>query len=263
MNYKVYSVLFKNTVKPYSFKANFEAKIDDNVIVETEKGLQYGRVVAEKPLPENIEELKDIIRIATPEDDEIYYKNLKDSISAIKKCKEFIKELNLEMSIINASFNFDRSQLLFNFSADDRVDFRELTRKLANVYRTRIELHQIGSRDKAKLIGGVGICGRQLCCSKFLNQIESISITKAKNQNLALNPSKINGTCGRLLCCLCYEEEEYLQASKGLMPVGSIIKVDGKEGTITSIDILNRTYKVLVGDEKIEIKADELDASKK
>ncbi len=263
MDYKVYSVLFKNTNKPYSFKSAFSVNIDDNVIVETEKGLQYGRVVAEKNNVSNKEELKDILRVATPEDDEIYYKNLKDSLSAIKKCKEFIKELNLDMSIINANFNFDRSQLLFNFSADDRVDFRELTRKLAAVYRTRIELRQIGSRDKAKMIGGVGICGQQLCCARFLNQIESISINKAKNQNLALNPSKINGSCGRLLCCLCYEEDEYLRCSKGLLPVGSVIKINGKDGTITSIDILNRTYKIIVGDEKIEVKADELNASKK
>ncbi len=263
MDYKVYSVLFKNTSKPYSFKANFEVNINDNVIVETEKGMQYGRVVAEKNADVSNDELKDILRIATPEDDEIYYKNLKDGCSAVKKCKEFVKELNLDMSVINANFNFDRSQLLINFSADDRVDFRELTRKLAAVYRTRIELRQIGARDKAKLIGGVGICGQKLCCSRFLNQIESISINKAKNQNLALNPSKINGCCGRLLCCLCYEEDEYLRCSKGLMPTGSIIKVNGKEGTIISVDILNRTYKVLVDEEKIEVKADELNASKK
>ena len=263
MNYKIYSVLFKNTSKPYSFKANFEVNINDNVIVGTEKGLQYGKVVGIKETFDKFEELKDILRIATAADDEIYYKNLKDGLSAVKKCKEFVKELKLEMSIINANFNFDRSQLLINFSADDRIDFRELTKKLASVYRTRIELRQIGSRDKAKLIGGVGICGQKLCCSRFLNQIESISISKAKNQNLALNPSKINGSCGRLLCCLCYEEDEYIKCSKGLMPVGSVIKVDGKEGTIISVDILNRTYKVVVDDEKISVKADDLNASKK
>lgn len=263
MSYKVYSILFKNTSKPYSFKADFAVNINNNVIVETEKGLQYGRVVDIKEVTTNNEDLKKILRIATPEDDEVYYRNLKDSDSAVKKCREFVKQMNLEMSIINANFNFDRSQLLINFSADDRVDFRDLAKKLAGVYRTRIELRQIGSRDKAKLIGGVGICGQKLCCSRFLNQIESISINKAKNQNLALNPSKINGLCGRLLCCLCYEEEEYLNCSKGLMPVGSIIKVDGKEGTIISVDILNRSYKVLVNDEKVLIKADEIDARKK
>lgn len=263
MDYKVYSVLFKNTSKPYSFKADFEVNINDNVIVETEKGQQYGKVVGIKETNDKFDELKSILRLSTPEDDEVYYKNLKDSISAVKKCKEFINELGLEMSVINANFNFDRSQLLINFSADDRIDFRELAKKLAGVYRTRIELRQIGSRDKAKLIGGVGICGQKLCCSRFLNQIESISINKAKNQNLALNPSKINGSCGRLLCCLCYEEDEYLRCSKGLMPVGSMIKVDGKEGTIIGVDILNRTYKVALNDEKIVVKADDLNASKK
>ena len=263
MNYKIYAVLFKNNSKPYSFKADFEVNIDDNVIVETEKGLQYGRVANIKTASGSEEDIKDIIRIATPEDDEIYYKNLKDATEAVQKCKDFVKELNLDMTIINANFNFDRSQLLFNFSADERVDFRLLTRKLASVYHTRIELRQIGSRDKAKLIGGVGICGQELCCMRFLNQMESISINKAKDQNLALNPSKINGACGRLLCCLCYEEDEYLRCSKGLLPVGSIIKIGGKEGTITSVNILSRTYKVVVGDEKLDVKADELNARKK
>lgn len=257
MKDKLYSVLFKNTSKPYSFKANFVLNVNDEVIVETEKGEQYGKVVAIKDMIKE-GDYKEVIRVATPEDTEIYYKNLKDADSALKKCKELVKELGLEMYVINANFNFDRSQLLINFSADDRVDFRELAKKLASIYRTRIELRQIGSRDKAKQIGGIGICGQKLCCANFLNQIDSISFSKAKNQNLALNPSKINGACGRLLCCLCYEDDEYVRCSKGLLPVGSIIKVGKDEGTIIGVDILNRTYKVLVKDEKVFIKAEDL-----
>lgn len=257
MKDKIYSVLFKNTSKPYSFTSDLDIEVNQEVIVETEKGMQYGKVVAIKELQKDMD-YKPIIRIATEEDQEIFYKNLKDADSALKKCKELVQSLGLTMYVINASFNFDRSQLLINFSSDDRVDFRELAKKLASIYRTRIELRQIGSRDKAKQIGGIGICGQKLCCANFLNQIDSISFSKAKNQNLALNPSKINGACGRLLCCLCYEDDEYVRCSQGLLPVGSIIKVGSEEGTIVGVDILSRTYKVALKDEKISIKAEDV-----
>lgn len=264
MENNVYGVVFKNNSKAYYFKSSIDIDINTEVIVDTEKGEQYGKVISIVTEPKDIKEYKEIIRIATPDDTEIYYKNLKDAESALKKCREFIEELNLEMFVINASYNFDRSQLLINFSADERVDFRELARKLAGVYRTRIELRQIGARDKAKQVGGIGICGQKLCCSNFLNQIDSISMNKAKNQNLALNPSKINGACGRLLCCLCYEDDEYTRCSKGLLPIGSEITYNGEKGTIVGIDILNRTYKMLVNDEKINVKAEDLNyASKK
>lgn len=253
---KLYGVLFKDNTKIYSFKSEENFSINDNVIVDTEKGLQYGKVVNIKDIDKS--DYKEIVRLANDEDTETYYKNLKDSDSALKKAKELAASYNPDMHVIYASFNFDKSQLLITFSADDRVDFRELAKKLASIYRTRIELRQIGARDKARQVGGVGICGQKLCCSNFLNQIDSISMNKAKNQNLSLNPNKINGICGRLLCCLCYEDEEYARCSKGLFPVGSKINYKGDELTIISVDILSRKYKALLKEEKVEISHEEL-----
>ena len=258
MNNKVYGVLFKNNSKPYYFKSNFDVEINTEVVVETEKGEQFGKVVCIVEDKDKNTEYKSIIRIATENDREVFYNNLKDSQIALEKCKELVKELELEMSVINASFNLDRSQLLINFSADDRVDFRELAKKQAGIYRTRIELRQIGARDKAKQVGGIGVCGQKLCCARFLNQIDSISMNKAKNQNLALNPAKINGCCGRLLCCLTYEDDEYTRCSKGLYPVGTEVKIDGEKAVITGIDILTRTYKVLINDEKRTVRHEEV-----
>ena len=263
MDSNVYGVLFNNNCKVYYFKSNEEYNVDDYVIVDTEKGEQYAKIVKLISDKEKYPELKEIIRLATEEDKDTFMKNLKDAKSACDKCKSLVKELNLDMNVIDASFNFDRSQLIINFSADERIDFRDLAKKLAGIYRTRIELHQIGARDKAKQVGGVGVCGLPLCCSTYLNEIESISMNKAKNQNLALNPSKINGNCGRLLCCLCYEDEEYTRCSKGLLPVGSIIKVDNEDATIISVDILNRKYKVLVGEEKKEVSAESISHDRK
>lgn len=259
MKYKVYGVLFKNNSKAYYFKSNEDIDINTEVIVDTEKGQQYGKIVSILAEYNENEEFKDIIRLATSEDTEIYYENLKDSEEALKKCKELVKELDLKMFVINAAYNFDRSQLLINFSADDRIDFRELARKLAAIYKTRIELRQIGARDKAKQVGGIGVCGQKLCCANFLNQIDSISMNKAKNQNLALNPSKINGACGRLLCCLCYEDDEYTRCSKGLLHVGTSVKYNGEPATIVGVDILSRTYKIIVDEEKISVKAEDVE----
>jgi len=263
MEYKVYSVLFKNNSKSYYFKSKDVYQINDEVIVETEKGMQYGKVIRVVEDFKQIDEYKEILRLANSIDKENYYKNLKDADIALQKCREFINELNLKMYVINASFNLERTQLLFNFSADERVDFRELAKKLAAVYKTRIELRQIGARDKAKQIGGIGICGQKLCCANFLNQLDGITMTKAKNQNLALNPNKINGACGRLLCCLCYEDEEYTRCSKGLLPVGSKIRYKGSNGVISSVDILSRKYKIIVNDEKIEVFAEEITSDSK
>ena len=161
------------------------------------------------------------------------------------------------MNFIDAEFTFDRQQLLLNFYADERVDFRELAKKLAGIYRTRIELRQVGARDKAEQIGGVGPCGRELCCSSFLNHLESVSMNMAKNQNLALNPSKINGCCGRLLCCLAYEDEEYQKCQVGMPNIGQKINTTFGEGVVTSVDILNRKYKVFINNEYKEFYLDE------
>ena len=156
------------------------------------------------------------------------------------------------MNIVNAQFNLDRSQLLFNFIADGRIDFRELAKKLASIYHTRIELRQIGARDKAKEVGGIGVCGGELCCLRFLKKIDAISMNMAKNQNLALNPSKINGACGRLLCCLAYEDEAYIEAAKKMPKIGDKIDTSAGEAQVVSVDIINQRGKVMINGEKVD-----------
>ena len=243
---KVFGVIFKDGHKTYDFLGDDDLKKDDYVIVETDKGLQYAKINAVYLEKEESDNLKSIIRKATEEDKNQYLENLKDAEVALKKCRKFVEELDLNMKVLNAQFTFERTQLLFNFIADERVDFRELARKLAGVYHTRIELRQIGARDKAREIGGIGICGGELCCRRFLDQMEVISISMAKDQNLALNPSKINGACGRLLCCLAYENQNYLDNLKDLPQVGDVIKTKSGEGEVVSIDILNRKYQVMI-----------------
>ncbi len=252
---KIYSVSFNSGSKVYYFGSDFECPINVTVIVETEKGEQFGKVIAEVHDENKINKLtnfKNIIRISTKEDYNKYLNNLKDADKALKKCKELVKELNLAMTLINASYTFNRSQLLFNFYADDRIDFRELAKKLASIYKTRIELRQIGARDKAREVGGVGVCGQKLCCARFLTQMESVSISMAKNQNLALNPSKINGRCNHLLCCLAYEDDIYSENRQFLPDVGEKIEINKQMGTVNSINILERKYKVNVNGEVIE-----------
>ena len=253
----IYEVVFKDKGKGYYFNGH-DLIIPNQVtvIVETERGLQFGRVLDKVNIDfAELEkmDLKEIVRIANKKDYEQYLKNCKDSECALKTAKDFCEELGLDMHFIDASFTFDRKQLLFNFYADERVDFRELARKLASVYKTRIELRQIGARDKAEQIGGIGICGRPLCCSSCLNHLESVTMNMAKNQNLALNPSKINGACGRLLCCLSYEDEEYVRCGYGMPNVGDKVETVFGSGQVVSVDILNRRYKVLVNDELKEI----------
>lgn len=253
---KVYGVTFNNKGKIYNFKTyDLECPINVTVIVETEKGLQFGKVVKEVELENSKydDNLKDIIRISTKEDYKKYLDNLKDAEKALKRAKELVKELNLDMNLIDASYTFDRKQLLFNFYAEDRIDFRELAKKLAASYKTRIELRQIGARDKAEEVGGIGVCGRCLCCSSFLKQKESVTMNMAKNQNIALNPSKINGLCGRLLCCLAYEDSEY-KCCRNLLPeVGETVQTEYGTGVVQSLDILRKTYKVDVDKNIYEI----------
>lgn len=259
--YNIYGINFKDNGKVYNFKSTFHCPINVTVITNTEKGLQFGKVVSFLGIKEDKEvlEYKDIIRISNKNDFEQHLKNLRDADMALKTCRKFVKELNLDMKIINATFTFDRKQLVFNFLADERIDFRELARKLASIYRTRIELRQIGARDKAREVGGVGVCGKALCCATFLSHIDSVSMNMAKNQGLALNPSKINGLCGRLLCCLTYEEEEYRNCLKGMPNIGEIIETANGKGPVISIDPLKRTYKVLINNERLEISLGEKD----
>ncbi len=257
----IYSVIFKDNGKSYNFKSSIEnIKRDVYVIVETEKGLQIGKVISKSDIPMS-NQYKSIIRIALDEDIKQYHDNLMESAVALKKARKIAEELNLNMNIIDASYTFDKNQLLFNFISDDRVDFRELAKRIAAIYRTRIELRQIGARDKAREVCGLGSCGRKLCCSSFLKHIDSITMNMAKNQNLALNPTKINGACGRLMCCLTYEDEEYSKCQNGMPYVGQTVKIKEGTGKVVFVDILNRKYKVDLGNETLEIMVDKNEQS--
>lgn len=252
---EVVGVSFKRNGKVYYFSPNgIKVEKDDNVIVKTERGLQFGTVeVANKEISSEqlTSALSNIVRIASRKDVEQNEKNIQQSKEALSKCKELIEKYKLEMMVLDASYTFDRNQLLFTFIADSRVDFRKLAKDLANIYKTRIELRQVGVRDKAKEIGGYGSCGRPLCCSKFLCDFDSVSINMAKNQNIALNPTKINGCCGRLLCCLKYEDECYKELNKNLPKVGKKVKTDKGEGKVISVDVLKQKYRVSVPDNGI------------
>ena len=243
---KVIGVIFKNNNKIYYFNTNgIHLEKNINVIVETERGLQFGTVVGEitKINEKKLNSaLKKVIRVATKKDYENNRKNIEDAKKAISKCRELIEKYKLNMNIMDASYTLDRDQLVFRFLSDNRVDFRDLAKELASIFKTRIELRQIGVRDKAKQVGGIGICGRPFCCSKFLSDFDSVSINMAKNQNIALNPNKINGACGRLLCCLKYENETYKECKKNAPTVGKKIKVDGEEGVVTAVSDLAGKY---------------------
>ena len=237
-----------STDKIYYFNINgLPLTKKDAVIVETERGEQYGIVKTsviniDKSLLQS--EVKNVLRKANNEDEKQNNINLKDSVKAMEDCEKIKDELGLDMKILSASFTFDRKQLLFNFLADDRVDFRELAKRLASIYKTRIELRQIGVRDKAKEIGGYGQCGRKLCCHGFLDNLNGVSINMAKNQNLALNPEKINGVCGRLMCCLAYENESYFEYKKDLPRVGEVIKTKEGTGKVIYVDLFAKKYKI-------------------
>ncbi len=249
---KVVGISFKNSKKIYNFLPNnLEFKLDEAVICETEQGEQLGFVKKNiyEITDDKIKETLSIInRKATKEDLNLYEKNRKDEKNALAKCRELATKNDLNMYVVDASFNLNRSQLIFKFISDNRVDFRNLAKDLANIYKARIELRQIGVRDRAKEVSGFGLCGQVLCCSKFMNDFDSVSINMAKNQNIALNPNKINGVCGRLLCCLKYENECYRECRKDMPQLNKKIKTDKGEGKVISIDVLKRSYKVNIPD---------------
>lgn len=249
-------VKFKDNGKVYYFNANdLSLKKNLTVVVDTEKGLQFAKVVdinIDNQKKVDIATIKDVVRISTKEDYNNYLKNLKNAKDALIYAKKLVNEMNINMRILDASFTLDRKQLTFNFISDDRVDFRDLVKVIAGKYKTRIEMHQMGVRDKSKDIGGIGQCGRELCCSAFLNGMETISINMAKNQNIALNPSKINGACGRLLCCLAYEDEVYTEHRKEMPKIGENLKTPDGQGRVVALDVLNRKYTVSINGEKYE-----------
>ncbi len=265
----IIGVRFRQAGKIYYFDpGNHEnIKRGTHVIVETAKGVEYGTVVlppTEMPEEKIVAPLKGIIRVATKADDENEAKNREKEKDAFAICLEKISKHGLEMKLIAAEYTFDKNKLLFYFTADGRIDFRELVKDLASVFRTRIELRQIGVRDETKLRGGIGICGRALCCHSYLSEFAPVSIKMAKEQNLSLNPTKISGVCGRLMCCLKNEEEAYEELNSHLPNVGSRVKTpDGLSGEVQSVSVLKQKVKVIVNledDEKEvrEYSADEL-----
>lgn len=254
----VVGVRFRNAGKIYFFApGDFEIEVGDHVIVETARGVEYGNVVLSPRDVEDdkvIQPLKTVIRIATPEDDAIEAKNREKEKEAFKICLEKIAKHKLEMKLIGTEYTFDNNKVLFYFTADGRIDFRELVKDLAAVFKTRIELRQIGVRDETKLIGGIGICGRPLCCSSYMSDFIPVSIKMAKEQNLSLNPTKISGVCGRLMCCLKYEEETYEYLNSRLPNVGDMVTTpEGLRGEVHSVNVLRQLVKVIVtvdGDDK-------------
>lgn len=239
---EIVGVRFKNVGKVYYFKpGDKEVKIGDKVIVETVKGIECGTVALEKKEIKNAQltqPLKKIIRIATRNDIKKLEENKKKEKEAFNKCLKKIEKHKLDMKLIDVEYAFDNSKILFYFTAEGRVDFRELVKDLASVFRTRIELRQIGIRDEAKMMGGLGICGRPLCCKTFLGEFQPVSIKMAKDQGLSLNPTKISGTCGRLMCCLKYEQDVYNELLKRTPKIGAIVNTPEGKGTVIEQNLL-------------------------
>ena len=257
----VIGVRFRTAGKIYYFDPkNLELKRGDHVIVETARGVEYGTIVMP---PTDVEEdkitqpLKPVMRKATEEDAKTEAKNREKEKDAFKICQEKIRKHELEMKLIDAEYTFDNNKVLFYFTADGRIDFRELVKDLAAVFKTRIELRQIGVRDETKILGGIGVCGRPLCCHTYLADFAPVSIKMAKEQNLSLNPTKISGICGRLMCCLKNEEETYEELNKKLPNVGDTVTIEGEgiKGEVSSVNVLRQLVKVLVDvDDEKEIK---------
>lgn len=245
---EVVGVRFKAVGKIYYFaKGDIEIKQNDKVIVETSRGIEFGEVVLEsRSIDEStlVTPLKNVIRVATDEDIKHHEENIKKQREAFDICLKKIQEHGLEMKLIDSEYTFDNNKVLFYFTADGRIDFRELVKDLAAIFKTRIELRQIGIRDEAKMIGGVGICGRVLCCKGFLDDFQPVSIKMAKEQGLSLNPSKISGACGRLMCCLKYEQEAYDDLNSRVPRVGSIVKTEDGQGTVIYVNLLKEIVKV-------------------
>ena len=264
---KVIGVRFRKTGKIYYFDpVGLDIEAGQHVIVETARGVEYGHVVLgirEVEDKKVVQPLKPVIRIATPEDDAIDIGNREKEKKAFEVCLEKIRKHELDMKLIDTEYTFDNNKVLFYFTADGRIDFRELVKDLAAIFKIRIELRQIGVRDETKVLGGIGICGRPLCCSSYLSDFVPVSIKMAKEQNLSLNPVKISGVCGRLMCCLKNDEETYEYLNSKLPDVGDFVTTnDGHKGEVSSVSVLRQIVKVIVevGDEKEirDYKVDEL-----
>ncbi|KYD00942.1 stage 0 sporulation family protein [Heyndrickxia sporothermodurans] len=260
--FNVVGVRFKKAGKVYYFDpGDLSIQKNDSVIVETVRGVEFGKVVTNrKTVEENdvVLPLKKVIRIADQKDHLIVDENKDAANEAYRVCCEKIIEHQLDMKLVDVEYTFDRNKVIFYFTADGRVDFRELVKDLASIFRTRIELRQIGVRDEAKMLGGIGPCGRMLCCSTFLGDFEPVSIKMAKDQNLSLNPTKISGLCGRLMCCLKYENDEYESAKEILPDVGETVETPLGLGKVVGLNILERILQVQLDERVLEFTMDEL-----
>ena len=248
---RIVGIRFHKAGKIYYFDPlDMELETSMHVIVETARGVEMGNVLIPPKEVEDdqvVQPLKPVIRVATDEDEKIIEKNKEREKEAFAICKEKIIKHGLEMKLVNAGYTFDNNKLLFYFTADGRIDFRELVKDLASVFRTRIELRQIGVRDETKIMGGIGICGRELCCNTFLPEFAPVSIRMAKEQNLSLNPTKISGVCGRLMCCLKNEQETYEYLNSHLPDIGDEVRtVDGYKGEVNSVSVLRHLVKVII-----------------
>lgn len=262
---KVVGIRFRNAGKIYYFDPkDFEMEVGSHAIVETARGVEFGTVlIAPREVADDevIQPIKPVIRVATEDDERVVERNREKEKGAYKICQEKIAKHGLEMKLVQAEYTFDNNKLLFYFTADGRIDFRELVKDLASVFRTRIELRQIGVRDETKILGGIGICGRELCCASYLSDFVPVSIKMAKEQNLSLNPTKISGVCGRLMCCLKNEEETYEYLNSRLPNVGDYVTAsDGAKGEVQSVSVLRQKVKVLVEiDDEKELREYEVD----
>ncbi len=252
---RIIGVRFKRLGKIYFFDPKWlEVKKGESVIVETAQGEEIAEVVVPNRMIEEekvVAPLKKVLRLASPRDIKHAEECKKKEKEAFELCNKKIKEHNLQMTLTDVEYKFDNSKILFYFTADGRVDFRDLVKDLAAIYKTRIELRQIGVRDEVKRIGGNGVCGRELCCCSFLSDFETVSIKMAKEQNISLNPSKISGNCGRLMCCLKYEQEVYEEKLKKLPNIGAIVKTPDGKGEVEGLETLKETVKVRIKDGEI------------
>ena len=258
---KLASVKFKSAGKIYYFSTNLKLKKDDRVVVETARGLELGEISQElKDISEfNLDtELKKIVRKATKKDIENYQKNVKDAKQALVTCKEIVSRYDVNMQLTNCEYTLDKAKVIFMYTSDDRVDFRELLKELAVVFKCRIELRQIGPRDKAKVIGGIGTCGLPLCCSTLLGEFNGVSINMAKNQMLAINIEKISGACGRLMCCLKYEDEIYSLEKERFPKIGSHVKYQDKDVKVTGLNVINDLVKIETNNGIVFVGLDEI-----
>lgn len=258
---KLASVKFKSAGKIYYFSTNLKLKKDDRVVVETARGLELGEISQElKDISEfNLDtELKKIVRKATKKDIENYQKNVKDAKQALVTCKEIVSRYDVNMQLTNCEYTLDKAKVIFMYTSDDRVDFRELLKELAVVFKCRIELRQIGPRDKAKVISGIGTCGLPLCCSTLLGEFNGVSINMAKNQMLAINIEKISGACGRLMCCLKYEDEIYSLEKERFPKIGSHVKYQDKDVKVIGLNVINDLVKIETNNGIVFVGLDEI-----